>query len=123
VLDDREGTPEVECSPTQGIGLLAWATTAKGFRADSLGPATASKPRPAPPDAVFFLGPDGTTQTIEGNDVMVSTPTAASYLWNGWEMPITKERVKRSAIAVRQTFEGVEAREERQRSELDPSRR
>jgi hypothetical protein len=123
VLDDRDGTPEVECSSTQGIGILAWATTAKGFLADSLGPTAPSKPKPATSDAVFFLGPEGTTQLNAGHEVMVFTPASSSYLWNGWEMPITKERVKRSAIAVKQSFEGMEAREERQRSELDPNRR
>jgi hypothetical protein len=111
VLDDRDGTPEVECTPTSGIGLLAWATTAAGFEADSLGPEVSSKGRAAEPHEVYFLGPDGTAQVISGQSIMVTTPPEASYLWNGWEEPITRERVKRSALAIRQLFEGMEARE------------
>lgn len=112
VIDDRDGTREVETRETEGIGLLAWATRAEGFRADSLGPAAASgRKRSAGPRDCQFLGPDGTVQSIVNNDVTILTPATRSFLWNGWELPITSERVKRSARAVRDAFEGMEARE------------
>ena len=117
VVDDRPDTPATECTPTEGIGLLAWATTATGLAADSLGP-TARTPAPRPAEA-HFLGPEGTTQHIELNEVRVATPRAAAYSWSGWEKPITHERIKRSAIAVRQAFEGMDSREVPRNSGMD----
>ncbi|HEU4725719.1 MAG TPA: hypothetical protein VFU59_10545 [Candidatus Eisenbacteria bacterium] len=110
IIDDRDGTPEIETTRTPGIALLAWATTTKGARADSLGPA-ADGARDARPAEVQFLGPAGTTQTNATQLVTVTTPRDQVVVWNGWEMPITTERVKRSARFVREAFEGMEARE------------
>ncbi len=112
VVDDRDGTVEIETTVTDGIALLAWATSARGFEADSLGPTAPGKKRPAArPSECQFLGPEGTTQSIAGEDVRITAPPGRVYLWNGWEMPITHERIKRSAAAVRDAFEGMEARE------------
>jgi hypothetical protein len=111
VVDDRDGTPEVETSVTNGIALLAWATTARGFEADSLGPTAPGAPAPAKPSECQFLGPSGTTQTVATGEVRITVPEGESYLWNSWEVPITEERVKRSAPAVRDAFEGMEARD------------
>ena len=55
VVDDTPATRATEVSPTPGIGLLAWATSAPGFSADSLGPARRS--RPAPPASASSWGP------------------------------------------------------------------
>jgi hypothetical protein len=114
VVDDAPGTRETESTPTSGIGLLGWATSAEGFAADSLGPAR-SGARPAGPGQCQFLGPTGTTQSIAQQRVAVTAPPAQSYLWNGWETPITRERIKQSAVFVRRAFEGMESRE----SDLD----
>lgn len=111
VVDDRDGTRDVETTVTSGIGILAWATRAPGFRADSLGPQAPGTKRPARPDECQFLGPMGTTQTITSQWVTVTAPTDRSYLWNGWDMPMIWERIKRSAPAIRNAFEGMEARE------------
>ena len=113
ILDDRDGTPEVEVSATTGIGVLAWGTTASGFEVDSLGPAAADGPPGAPAAKTYFLGPPGTTQLQQMQELMISTPDRASYWWNGWDQPITRERVKRSAALMKEAFEGMEAREER----------
>jgi len=122
VLDDKPGTRETETSTTRGIGFLAWATTAGGFAADSLGPARAGA-RPARPAESYFLGPEGSTQVIEGNEVRVATPEGASYSWNAWEKPITKERTKPSAVRIREAFEGMEARDEPRQTGRDAERR
>jgi hypothetical protein len=118
VIDDREGTSEIETTRTSGIALLAWATSAEGARADSLGPAVANAGGAAPGD-VIFLGPSGTSQTTAGQSIRVSTPAGYVVVWNGWEMPITSERVKRSARYVREAFEGMEARESKENSSVD----
>ena len=110
VVDDAPGTRETESSATSGIGFLTWATTAEGFRADSLGPA-ASGARPARPEQCQLLGPAGTTQSLTGQRITVTAPAGQSYLWNGWEIPITRERIKQSADLVRSAFEGMESRE------------
>jgi hypothetical protein len=114
VVDDAPGTRETESTPTSGIGLLGWATSAEGFAADSLGPAR-SGARPARPEQCQFLGPSGTAQSIAQQRVDVTTPPVQSFLWNGWETPITRERIKQSAVFVRRAFEGMESRE----SDLD----
>jgi hypothetical protein len=117
VIDDDPSTRQVETSRTEGIGLLAWATRVAAFRADSLGPSSPGfHGRVARADAQF-LGPPGTTQSYDGKGVRVTTPPGSSYLWNGWEMPITHERIKKSARWVRDAFEGMEAREQRNRTD------
>ena len=110
VVDDARGTSATESTPTSGIGFLAWATSAKGFAADSLGPAR-SGARPARPEECQFLGPPGTNQSIVQQRINVTVPPGQSFLWNGWETPITRERVKQSAVFVRKAFEGMESRE------------
>src|SRR5262249_24110617 len=72
VLDDTTATPEIELSPTAGIGLLAFATRADGFRADSLGP-TRQGAHTARNWETQFLGPPGTTQTVAGQSIAVSS--------------------------------------------------
>lgn len=91
VIDDRPGTAEVEVTRTEGIGLLAWAA-----RDGSV---------------VQALGPPGSHNSMKGKELRVSTPAGTSYSWTGWEMPITRERAKRSANHLRKAFEGMEARE------------
>lgn len=110
VLDDVAGTTEMEATKTSGLGFLAWATTARGFEADSLGPSNAAV-QTALPAECQFLGAPGTTQVTDGSEVRVTAPPALSLLWNGWEQPITHERAKESAALVRQAFEGMESRE------------
>ena len=122
VIDDKPGTRETETSVTRGIGLLAWATTAGGFAADSLGPARTGT-RAARPKECYFLGPAGTSQTVNGQEITVTTPEGASYLWNAWESPITKERIKSSAARVREVFEGMEARDEPRQTERNGEKR
>jgi hypothetical protein len=100
--------------------LLAWATTAPGARADSLGP-TAERADPIPAREVSFLGPPGTTQTVAGHTFRVKSPEPRVVVWNGWEMPITTERVKGSARFVRKAFEGMEARETKDNESLGSS--
>ena len=112
VLDDLPETDEVECVTTGGIGLLAWATRAAGFRADSLGPTRPEAGR-ARPEETQFLGPDGTRQLIVGQHVQIVGPDSISYLWNGWDRPITQERAKASAEVVRNAFNETESRESR----------
>ena len=118
VIDDRDGTPQIETTRTPGIALLSWATTAPGARADSLGP-VAEGAREASPRDLQFLGPIGTVQRIDGQSVTISTPGDKVVVWNGWETPITTERVKRSARFVREAFEGMEAREQKADSNVD----
>jgi len=123
VLDDHPETPQIECSPTAGIGFLAWATRAPGFRADSLGP-TREGAAPAKAWQTQFLGPPGTTQAIAGTSVAITTPDSISYLWNGWQRPITVERVKRSADTVRKAFEeraSRDAKTDRELNAFDPA--
>jgi hypothetical protein len=122
VIDDKPGTRETETTTTQGIGLLAWATTATGFAADSLGPARAGVKAARPRDC-FFLGPSGTLQASDKQGVTITTPETASYSWNTWEEPITSEHVKRSAARVREVFEGMEARDEPRQTERDAGQR
>jgi hypothetical protein len=110
VVDDVPTTPETEATATTGIGFLAWATTARGFAADSLGPSRTGV-RAANRMECQYMGPAGTTQTATGEEVRVATPPRVSLLWNGWEQPITRERAKESAALVRQAFEGMESRE------------
>jgi hypothetical protein len=110
VVDDRDGTPEVETTITPGIALLAWATSGRGARADSLGPAERGA-RDVSPREVRFLGAPGTSQRLEGKEVIVTAPAAGLVVWNGWDVPITLERVKTSARLVREAFEGMESRE------------
>jgi len=116
VLDDKPGTSEVEVTPTSGIGLLAWATTRFAFRADSLGPSRAGATVAA--DAQF-LGAPGTTQAATRNGVRIISPIDRSYVWNGWNVPIISERIKQSARYVRETFEGMEARDQQDRTEIE----
>jgi hypothetical protein len=123
VVDDRDGTREVESTRTEGIGLLAWGTRVPGFRPDSLGPARPGWKGRIEPQKVQFLGPDGTTQVIVGEWVQVTTPAAQTYVWKGWEMPMTQERIKQSAALVRQVFEGMEARDQRHQTTLDAQRK
>jgi len=118
VLDDTTGTPEIERSTTAGIGLLAFATRADGFRADSLGPTRAGA-RTARNWESQFLGPRGTTQAVAGQSIAVTTPDSISYLWIGWQRPITLERIKRSAEIVRQAFEERASRDARTDRELN----
>ncbi|HKQ56443.1 MAG TPA: hypothetical protein VJY35_01130 [Candidatus Eisenbacteria bacterium] len=110
VLDDDPATPAIETRATPGIGLLAWATRAHGFRADSLGPAEPGAPA-ALPGECHFLGAPGTRQTVAATTVQITSPDSVSYSWSGWERPITTERTKLSATHVRRAFEGFESRE------------
>ena len=112
VLDDLPGTEDVECATTGGIGLLAWATRAPGFRADSLGPTRAGARR-ARAAETQFMGPNGTRQVTVGQHVQIVSRDSISYLWNGWERPITQEHAKASAEAVRKAFNEMESRESR----------
>lgn len=122
VVDDKPGTREIEVTQTAGIGLLAWATRSAGFRPDSLGPARAGRDYGIAPRDVQFLGSNGTTQSVVEKEVRVETPPAESYVWKGWEVPITMERIKLSALTLRQAFEGMEAREKRDRTDFDARR-
>jgi hypothetical protein len=119
VLDDKSGTPEIEVTRTSGIGLLAWGTALPGFRADSLGPARSAR---VEGKSVQFLGAPGTTQVTAAQEVRITSPETASYVWNGWEVPIISERIKKSARLVRETFEGMDARDQRSQSDLDAKR-
>ena len=118
VIDDRDGTPEIETTKTPGIALLAWTTRARGARADSLGPALQGTPDASPGD-FRFLGPPGTTQRADGKSVTVTSPGEKVVVWNGWEMPMTIERVKRSARMIREAFEELEARGQKPHSSVD----
>jgi hypothetical protein len=118
VVDDKPDTRDTETTKTDGIALLAWATAAPGFVADSTGPA-APDAKPASAALCWYLGPQGTSQTTAtktDRPAEITTPSGALYLWNGWNTPITKEHIKRSAGRIRQDFEGMEAREKRLRS-------
>lgn len=117
VLDDKAGTDEVEVTQTAGIGLLAWATKRPLFRADSLGPARSGAPTSVPGAEIQVLGPTGTTQTAVGDELRITSPEAASYVWNGWNVPIISERIKNSAQFIRETFEGMDARDKRSPTE------
>ena len=123
VLDDKAGTREIEVTRTAGIGLLAWATRRPGFRADSLGPVSPGFTARIPGYGTQFMGPDGTTQTTVAQEVQIVAPGSKSYVWNGWDMPIISERIKRSARFVRDTFEGMDAREQRSGADLDAKRK
>ncbi len=116
VVDDDPATRATEVSQTPGIGFLAWATSAPGFAADSLGPAR-HKARPASPAECQFLGPPGSSQLPARQHVLIQTPPGATLVWNAWDRPITRERVKVSADLVRQAFEGMEARESEGRNQ------
>ena len=118
VLDDRPGTDEIEVTRTGGIGLLAWATRIAGARADSLGPSRAGARRARPSDCQF-VGGAGTTQSVAGNQVSVTSPDSISHLWNGWQRPITEERVKRSADTVRRAFEERASRDARYQGQFN----
>ncbi|MGH7681072.1 MAG: hypothetical protein ACRENN_03695 [Candidatus Eiseniibacteriota bacterium] len=125
VVDDKGGSRETETTRTSGIGLLAWATTAPGFVADSTGPSL-PKAAPAPLAQCAFLGPLGTKQLAVNKGLKLTqivAPDSAVYLWNGWNAPITKEHVKRSAGRVRQAYEGMEARESSSRTDRDGGKR
>jgi len=119
-IDDRDGTSVVETTRTPGIALLAWATTAPGARADSLGPA-AEGARRVPPGEVAFIGPPGTLQAVHKHSVTITSPPGKLVVWNGWEMPITTERVKSSARFVREAYEGMESRESKEKSSVGAS--
>jgi len=122
VLDDKPGTSEIEVTRTSGIGLLAWATTAPAFRADSLGPGLAKAPSRIEQKDVQFLGPAGTTQVTVSQEVGITSPGSMSYVWNGWDLPIISERIKKSARYLREAFEGMEARDQRRETDLDAKR-
>jgi len=123
VLDDKAGTSDIEVTKTDGIGLLAWATKRPAFRADSLGPARPGGPSRVAPADVQFLGPPGTTQSTVGQELTIVSPESKSYSWNGWDMPILSERIKRSARYIRDMFEGMDARDQRNQTRLDPQAR
>jgi hypothetical protein len=102
VIDDRTGTAEIEVTRTDGIGLLAWsARDGKLLQA---------------------FGAQGTRNNKSNKILTASTPARASYSWNDWEMPITRERAKRSASHLREAFEGMEAREESRNRNVDERR-
>ena len=122
VLDDKAGTSEIEVSPTSGIGLLAWATRQPVFRADSLGPAASTRTSRVEGAGVQLMGAQGTTQSSTAQGVRVTSPESRSYVWNGWEVPMISERIKKSARLVRETFEGMEARDQRNQSNTDAKR-
>ena len=123
VLDDKAGTSDVEVTRTTGIGLLAWATKPLAFRADSTGPTRGGKAGRVTPRDVQFLGPPGTTQSLMGLTIQVVSPEMRSYSWNGWDMPMISERIKKSARFVRETFEGMDARDQQNQTRLNaPSR-
>ena len=119
VLDDKDGTREIEVTRTSGIGLLAWGTNLPGFRADSLGPDDPLLKTAIEGDAVQFLGARGSTQSTVSQEVQITSPVAGSYVWNGWDLPIISERIKRSAMFVRDAFGGMEARDQRSSTDLD----
>ena len=123
VLDDKDGTREIEVTRTAGIGLLAWATKIPAFRVDSLGPEDAQFEGTIPAAAVQFMGAPGTTQAAVSQEVQVTSPAAGSYVWKEWELPIVSERVKRSAMFVRDAFEGMDARDQRSSTDLDAKSR
>jgi len=122
VLDDAQATREVEVSRTTGIGLLAWATQLPAFRADSLGPARPGFPSRIKPGDIQFLGPPGTVQSVAAHEVHIVTPESYSFVWNGWDMPMISERIKKSARLLRESFEGMDAREKRSQTDLDAKR-
>ncbi|TMQ58430.1 MAG: hypothetical protein E6K76_07940 [Candidatus Eisenbacteria bacterium] len=122
VLDDKPATSEVEVSRTEGIGLLAWATRLPLFRADSLGPARTGLSARIKPGEVDFLGPPGTAQGVVAQELRVTAPESNSYVWKGWEMPMISERIKKSAKWLRDSFEGMDAREQRNQTDLDAKR-
>ena len=122
IVDDKSATRVTETTRTAGIGLIGWATASPGFSADSLGPTRDGGIRSARPEESHFIGPDGMTQSVVGNEIRVTTPVAFNYVWNGWNEPITQERVKRSANHVKRAFEEMEFREQRRSKELDANR-
>jgi hypothetical protein len=122
VLDDKSGTSETEVSRTSGIGLLAWATRQAAFRADSLGPASLKRASRIENADAQFMGAPGTTQAVGTEGLRITSPETRSYVWNGWDVPMISERIKKSARFVRETFEGMEARDQRNQSDLDAKR-
>ncbi len=118
VIDDRDGTRDIETTRTAGIALLAWSVGAEVFRADSLGPAR-SEHAGRPPEEISILGPPGTTQVYDGKRVTIISPRDLLVVWNGWDVPITVERTKTSARVVREAFERVESREAIEEPKLD----
>ncbi|MGE5176373.1 MAG: hypothetical protein ACM3JJ_08360, partial [Hyphomicrobiales bacterium] len=115
VLDDDPATSATETTATTGFALLAWATDAAVFRADSLGPSDPSARAGSGTPKCQVLGAPGTgierSQAASGQWITVSAPARRSYVWNGWNEPITSLRIKRSAAWVREAFEGMESRE------------
>ena len=94
VLDDRPGTDEVECTKTGGIGFLARAT---------LGGRVPSRPRSGPtrewrrhrPRMGDAVPRPGWNSANHCGHTGCPSPrrTAFPTLWNGWQRPITLERV------------------------------
>jgi len=123
VLDDKAGTSDVEVTQTAGIGLLAWATKPFAFRADSTGPTRGGRAGRVTPRDVQFLGPPGTTQSVVGQEIRIASPETRSYSWKGWDMPMISERIKKSAPLIRETFEGMDARDQQNQTRLDDRRR
>ncbi|HXF58211.1 MAG TPA: hypothetical protein VN539_00130 [Candidatus Saccharimonadales bacterium] len=123
VLDDRSGTSEVEVTRTAGIGLLAWATKPFAFRADSTGPGRTGPASRVTPRDVQFLGAPGTTQSVVGQEIRITSPETQSYSWKGWDVPMISERIKKSARFIRETFEGMDARDQQNQTRLDNRRR
>jgi len=78
--------------------------------------------KPVKPGEVFLLGPAGSIQSTEGEELTIKTPPGASYSWTTWEMPITRERAKRSAQIIQRAFEGMEAREASRSQKVDSNR-
>ena len=105
-----------------GIGLLAWATRLSAFRADSLGPARPEFSSWVKAGDIQFLGPPGTVQSAAAHEVHIVTPESNSYVWNEWDMPMITERIKKSARWLRESFEGMDAREKRSQTDLDAKR-
>jgi len=122
VLDDKPGTQDVEVTETAGIGLLGWATKRSAFRADSLGPARSGSGVSIAGADLQILGAPGATQAVVGKELRVTSPETSSYVWNGWNVPMISERIKKSARYVRETFEGMDARDQRKQTDLDANR-
>jgi hypothetical protein len=121
VVDDREGTPAIETTRTPGIALLAWSVAGEALRADSLGPAV-ERARRVEPGRLQILLPAGGSQRVVGEEIVVTSPDDRLVVWNGWEMPITHERVKTSARFVREAFEGMESRDASESTKVERGR-
>ncbi|HXL15587.1 MAG TPA: hypothetical protein VN972_05845 [Methylomirabilota bacterium] len=122
VLDDKPGTQDVEVTETAGIGLLGWATRRSMFRADSLGPSRSESSISIAGADLQILGAPGTTQTVVGKELRITSPETRSYVWNGWNLPMISERIKKSARYVREAFEGMDARDQQKQTDLDAKR-